>query len=193
MGFLSGIGGALVGGITGLLGGQQQAEAGQAASAKQMAFQERMYKNRYQYQMADMRSAGLNPILSYRQGAPGGPAGSTYQPPNIGAAAVAGASAGASSALQTRRVSTELDRMRAEISNIEADTALKGEQQVVATTQHQLNDILGSYNVLRREMLEPEAYSARQLMELFQRGGNASDFAAALNRMRRMLGIGGGQ
>jgi len=34
-------------------------------------FQTSFYKQRYQRQMADMRKAGLNPILSYRTGVPG--------------------------------------------------------------------------------------------------------------------------
>lgn len=55
-------------------------------------FQTNFYKNRYQRQMEDMRKAGLNPILSYRTGAPGsGGAGIASQ----GTAAAAGTTAAA--------------------------------------------------------------------------------------------------
>lgn len=170
-----------IGAASSLIGGIFQKQSAKDAASTQMAFQERMYKNRYQYQMADMRKAGLNPILSYRQGPGGAPAGSSYTPQNIGEAA----GRGAASAVALRRAA-------AEIRNIDADTALKDENRVVATTQHQLNDIMGRQNVLRNEVLGLDAYSARELMELLQSGGQVGEGAAALNRLRRLLGIGGG-
>lgn len=49
--------------------------AGQAD--KQMAFQERMRGTQYQTAMADMRAAGLNPMLAYSQGGAGTPIGAS--------------------------------------------------------------------------------------------------------------------
>ncbi len=92
----------------------RQANAFSAASTqRQMDFQERMYGQRYQAQMADMRAAGLNPILSYQQGAPGGPAGASYtaQPETGGQAAVTTAS-------QTRRSRQEERVMRATMKRV---------------------------------------------------------------------------
>lgn len=55
----------------------------------------KMYKNRYQYTMDDMRSAGLNPILAYQQGAGGPPSGATGQVGDIGGAITGGIERGA--------------------------------------------------------------------------------------------------
>jgi len=86
------IGSSLLGG----LGGIRQESAGRSASARQMAFQERMRETQYQTAVEDMRAAGLNPMLAYQQGGAGTPSGSTYQPQNIGAAAAQGLQQGAS-------------------------------------------------------------------------------------------------
>lgn len=156
-------------------------ERAEESQQRQMAHQEHMYRHRYQWQMEDMEKAGLNPILSYKQGAPT-------------AGTVGGFTSDVSGGLQ-RGVSSALavKRLDAEIDNIRADTALKNEQKTVSTTQHQLNDVISRGNVMRNMMLEPEAFSSRQLMELMESGGDAGEIAAGLNRLRRLLGIGGGR
>jgi hypothetical protein len=70
----------------GFLGARQQNKAAKAAAAKQMAFQEDMSNTSYQRAMADMKAAGLNPILAYKQGGASTPAGASYNPVNVSAA-----------------------------------------------------------------------------------------------------------
>ena len=57
-------------------------------------FQTSFYKQRYQRQMEDMRSAGLNPILSYKSGVPGGATGSIASAGGIASSISAGQMAG---------------------------------------------------------------------------------------------------
>lgn len=120
--------GALIGAGAGLLGGLLQNSAGQKAADKQMAFQKETLKHQYQWGMEDMRKAGLNPILAYKQGGAGSASGSSYTPQNVGSAAVQGASTAQSSSLQTRQMNATLD-------NIAADTQLKKSQDATQVAQ----------------------------------------------------------
>lgn len=91
-GFFDGAGTAIIAGALDTGGAALQTSANKAAQLRQNRFTERMYKNRYQYTMEDMESAGLNPILAYQQGAgnPGSGGGMTGAPnPLAGAAATA--------------------------------------------------------------------------------------------------------
>lgn len=122
-GAVSGLGGALVGGASQLIGGvltnnaqkDIAAEANRFSAeqtAQQMAFQERMRDSQYQAAVADLKKAGLNPMLAYSQG---------------GAASPSGASAVGQQA--TLRNPTEgLANSAASIANIKADLALKDTQ-----------------------------------------------------------------
>lgn len=90
MSFWSGAGGAIVGGL--LSGGGAVAANKETATstARQMQFQERMSNTAHQRQMADLKAAGINPMLSAKLGGASSPAGASYQASNVGAAAVEG-------------------------------------------------------------------------------------------------------
>ena len=91
-GVFDGAGTALISGALDSGGAALQTSANKAAQLRQHRFQEKMYRNRYQYTMEDMEQAGLNPILAYQQGGGSAPSGGSMAPapnPLAGAATTA--------------------------------------------------------------------------------------------------------
>lgn len=113
----------------------------------QMDFQERMANTAYQRAMADMRKAGLNPILAYQQGGASAPMGGAGPAP---AATSSGGSAGMASATSSGSArganvlndkeaigralgnivhsAVEAAKQYEGIDNVKADTTLKEQQ-----------------------------------------------------------------
>lgn len=67
---------SLLAGVPGLVGSIFQNDAASATAREQMRFQEGMSNTSYQRGMADMKAAGLNPMLAFSQGGASSPPGS---------------------------------------------------------------------------------------------------------------------
>jgi len=106
--------------------GQQIAnQANKDIAQSQQEFQERMSNTAYQRAVADMMSAGLNPMLAYSQGGASAPVGATAQMQNALGAGVASGQQGFQLALNA--------------AMNQADILLKREQAGAAGSQEDLN------------------------------------------------------
>lgn len=109
--------GTAIGAGVGLIGGLLSNRSSARQAAKQMEFQERMSSTAHQRQVADMRAAGLNPILSAGKGA-ATPSGAMAMQANVAEPAISGAKA-------ARGMYYDLEQARENVENTGEDTILK--------------------------------------------------------------------
>lgn len=113
VGLVSGVGSAL-GGVASAFGQHMANKTNMAIANKQMKFQERMSNTAYQRATADMRAAGLNPMLAHASGGASTPGGASTTVGNALEPAV-------NSAVKTGEAIQEIKNLQEAGRNLRAD------------------------------------------------------------------------
>jgi hypothetical protein len=150
----------LSGGLS-IIGGLFGNSAKSKEAQKNRDFQERMARNAHQYEVEDLKAAGLNPALSAMGGnGAATPSGSTAAMDDPFTPAV-------SSALQSRRINTEVkqiqamvQKMSAETNQIKQDTEVKKETEELIKQQQKTEGL--HQNVIIPAQAMQYSASARQ-------------------------------
>lgn len=135
--------GAAMGAVGSYLGTQSANKANREMAQNQMDFQKNMSDTSYQRGVADLKKAGLNPMLAYTQGGASTPMGATATMENALGNATNSAFQSAMTAQQVRNNQANLQLTGAQIESTEAEANYKRQlttSEILKSPAYKLQD-----------------------------------------------------
>lgn len=187
---LIGAGGSLLGGLLGSSGASAANKRNIALAREQMKFEERMSSTAIQRRVADLISAGLNPMLAYESEA----STPSYQRANV-ANEFEGLPDAVRDATSAVTAAVQRQQMKSQTKNIDADTRLKNAEATLRefavpygakTAQYTAETVRSQFDKLQTEvrqmdidlLMKQRDYEALQPLRIeFQRLLNAAERA----------------
>jgi len=164
------LGAGVVGGIASAWGQKKANEANINMSREQMAFQERMSNTAYQRSMADMKEAGLNPMLAYNKGGASSPTGAAIPQSSITKDINAHSAAQlALTASQVAKTEAETERIKTQTDIMDPAAKLAAE---LGTSATQIGNSIASGVITLKDLANSLGVNSAKAMQELQKTFN---------------------